>query len=241
LILLSFDTETTGLDPLQDRVIEVGAVLYSTGQKRCLESSGYLVKSDVPITEHITELTGITQTAVDKFGYDSKTALEALLDLINLCDAVVGQNIIQFDKEFLKGWTKRENVSFPNKLWVDTLTDLPNTEGKHLSYMACDAGFINLFPHSALADAQTVIKLISMHDIDAVIERAKNPTIAILAHQKREDNFLAKQRKFKWNSHYKVWWRIVKDMDKAEIIRSSPFDISVAPPEILISELRYGN
>jgi len=238
-VLLGFDFETTGLSPDADRVIELGAILYSTSQKKCLESSGYLVKSDVPVSEHITRLTGITQAAVNRFGYDAQDGLEAFLDMAVQADAFVGQNIIQFDKRFLEAWAKRHGLVVPNKLWIDSRTDLPGVESKHLGYMAADAGFLNLFPHSALSDVQTVIKLVSMHDIDKVIERAQSPNVILLAHQKREDNSLAKARKFRWNSDLKVWWKVIKQMDMAEEIKAASFNVSVAPPEILLEKLWY--
>jgi len=239
MIVLGFDTETTGLDPNVDQVIEVGAILWSTGQHKCLESSGYLVKSDVPVSEHITKLTGITQAAVDKFGYASRGALEAFLDMADQADAFVGQNVIQFDKRFLETWAKREGVVVPNKLWIDSRTDLPGVESKHLGYMAADAGFLNLFPHSALSDVQTVIKLLDMHDINKVVERAQSPNVVLLSKQKFDDNELAKKRKFRWNSNFKIWWRVVKQMDVDEIVKEAPFDISYAPPEILVEQLWY--
>ena len=127
----------------------------------------------------------------------------------------------------------------PTKLWIDTLTDLPGIEGKHLGYQAADHGFLNLFPHSALADVQTVIKLIGMHDMNKILERAQSPTIAILAHQKREDNSLAKARKFRWNPDYGVWWKVVKQMDLKDEEAKASFNISLAPPEILIEKLWY--
>ena len=43
MILLSLDFETTGLDPANDRVIEVGAVLWSTAQHRVLAAVDCLV------------------------------------------------------------------------------------------------------------------------------------------------------------------------------------------------------
>lgn len=238
-VLLSLDFETTGLDFVQDRIIEVGAVLWSTGQAKCLESSGYLVKTDVPISARITEITSITQAAVDRFGYESKDALEALLDLAAQADAFAGQNVKRFDKLFLENWAKRHNLAVPNKLWIDTYSDLPGVEGKHLGYMAADAGFLNLFPHSALADAQTVIKLISMYDINKVIERAQSPDVVLVAHQKIEDNKLAKDRKFRWNPEYKLWWRLTKQMDVDTVVKDAPFDISFAGPEVLIDKLLH--
>ena len=239
MLLLALDFETTGTDKAQDRVTEVGAILYSTGQKKCLESSGYLVKSDVPVPAHITKLTGITQSALDKFGYDSHDALEALLDLAAQADAYVGQNVKRFDKFFLEAWAQREKLTVPNKLWIDTRTDLPGVESKHLGYMAADHGFLNLFPHSALSDCQTVIKLVEFYDINQIMERAQSPEVVLIAHQKFENNADAKALKFAWNSDYKIWWRVTKQMDIDEIIKAAPFDISYAPPEILIEKLWY--
>jgi DNA polymerase-3 subunit epsilon len=239
LILLGVDFETTGLDRDKDRIIEVGAILYSTGQGKCIESSGYLVKSDVPVSAEITRLTGITQSAVDKFGYPSRNALESFLDLAEQADAFIGQNVIRFDKLFLENWAKREGLVMPNKLWIDTRTDLPNVDSKSLPYMAADAGFLNLFPHSALADVQTVIKLVAMHDINKVVERAQSPTLIVLAHHKFEDNKLAKKRKYVWNADYKIWWKVIKQMDLEAERAEAPFSISIAPPEISLMKLWY--
>lgn len=240
MILCALDFESTGLDVVNDRVTEVGAILYSTNQKRTLEISGYLVKSDKPISTEASKLTGITQAAIDKFGYQSADALDALLDLMAQADAIIGQNVIQFDKCMLESWAQRENKAIPNKLWIDSRIDL-EIEGKHLQYMCADEGWLNLFPHSAVSDCQSVLKLISTRDINKIVERAQSPTIVILAHQKREDNELAKKRKFRWNPEYSAWWRAIKQMDLDEIVKEAPFNISIAPPEILLSKLWYGN
>lgn len=248
MIILSFDLETTGLDAVKDRPIEVGAILYSTGQRKCIESAGYLVKSDVPVSEEITKITGITQAAVDKFGFPSAEALDNLNAMAEVADAFIGQNCIRFDKRFYDNWCNREQKSTVNKLWIDTRTDLPGVEGKHLGYMAADAGFLNMFPHAALSDSQTVIKLLEHYSIkngpsylDSVVARAQSPTIVILAHQSRADNDLAKRMKFRWNPDRKIWWLTAKQMDLSDIVSKAKFDVSVAPPEILVEDLWYAS
>ena len=238
MLLCALDFESTGLSPENDRITEVGGILYSTGQNRVLETIGYLVKSDRQIPDEITRLTGITNAAVTKFGYDSIDGLEALLDMMNLADAIIGQNVIRFDKRMLEAWAKREGRVVPNKLWIDTRTDL-EIEGKHLQYMCADEGWLNLFPHSAISDCQSVLKLVSTRDINKVVERAQSPTVVLLSHQDRTDNDLAKKRKFRWNPDYKCWWRTVKQMDVDAIVKEAPFNISFAPPEILIEKLWY--
>jgi DNA polymerase III epsilon subunit-like protein len=232
-----------------DRPIEVGGILFSTGQRRVLESSGYLVKSDgVPVSAKITELTGISQAAIDRYGYEPKDALESWLDLANQADAIVGQNIKRFDKPFFENWCKRHNLVMPNKLWIDTRFDLPNTEGRTLSLMAAEAkdpvtgrhcGFVNTNPHNALSDCETVLKLIEMHDINKVVERAQSPEVVLVGHQKFENNADAKALKFGWNSDYRIWFRITKQMDVDEIVKAAKFDVSFATPEISIDKLMY--
>jgi DNA polymerase III epsilon subunit-like protein len=238
MLVLSIDFESTGLNVAEDHVIEVGMALYSTGQRKILESSGYLVKSDKPISEEITKITGIHPSAVEKFGFDSKDALQTVIELIQVADAVAGQNVIQFDKRMLESWGKRESASIPDKLWLDTLTDLPGVEGKHLGYMAADAGFLNLFPHSALTDCLTVVKLLMGHDIDKVVERAKSPLVVLQAHQDRANNDQAKKLKFRWKPERKIWWKVVKEMDVDELVKSAPFDISIEK-DTPVEELWY--
>lgn len=249
MIILSLDFETTGLDVVEDRPIEVGAALYTTGQNRLLETAGYLVKSDKTITSEITEITGITQAAVNKFGYESRTGLDNLLAMIQVADAFIGQNVIRFDKRVLETWGQREKVAIPEKLWIDTRTDLVNyrtkkpVEGKHLGYMAADAGFLNLFPHGAITDCLTVLKLVDHYapgnQFDLVVERAKSPTLVLIAKVSFADNQLAKDRKFRWNPGYKIWWKTVKQLDLDEEVAQAKFDISIAGPEISIEKLWY--
>lgn len=238
MILMGFDMESTGLDVQNDQAIEVGLLLYTTAQKRSLESSGFLVKTTLPISPFITGLTGITKAATEKFGYESRDALETVIDAMNSADAIVGQNVIRFDKRLLQAWAAREGLALPEKLWIDTLTDLPGVEAKSLSYMACDAGFLNLFPHGALTDVQTCIKLVSMHDLDKVIERAKAPLVILKAHVSYDTNALAKARKYRWFAESKLWWKAVKQMDVAEETKHEEFDVSFVT-DIPFEKLQY--
>ena len=248
-ILLSLDVETTGLNTATDQVLEVGAILYSTGLGKCLESSGYLVKTTLPITEEITKLTGIHPAAVEKFGYESDCALDALLNMMDRADAFIGQNVIRFDKRIIESWAARFNKKIPEKLWIDTRTDLPGVTGATLALMAANAedpkthnkiGFLNLFPHSALSDCQTVLKLIEPHDIDAIIERAKSPVVVLRAHVSYETNALAKSRKYSayyLDGKFQFWWKIVKQIDLPAETGHGEFDVDfvtdVAPETLM--------
>jgi DNA polymerase III subunit epsilon len=237
LILLSFDLETTGLDLQKDQPIEVGAVLYSTGQNKIMEAASYLVKTTLPITAEITSITGIHQVAVDKFGFSSQDGLVNLLGMMKDADAIIGHNVIRYDRNILLSWANRERMQLPEKLWIDTRTDLPGIQSNKLQYMAADHGFLNLFPHSALTDALTVVKLVSTHDINEVVKLAQSPLVVLVGKQSRADNSLAKTAKFAWNPDYKIWWKIVKECQLEGL--TFPFPVEKAGPEVLVEKLWY--
>lgn len=221
MLLLSLDFETTGLDPNSDRVIEVGAVLYTTSYDQQLMTQGYLVDHEVPISAEITKITGIRKGMIDTFGLSSKTGLTMLLNMVDLCDAVVGQNIIDFDIPFAKNWCLREKEEWPERLLIDTKTDLPGVESKHLGYMAADAGFLNPFPHRAVSDCMTVLKLVSAHNIDDVVALAKSPRVTIAASVNFQNNHLAKQLKYRWSPERKIWYKVIKEVDYEKELKAA--------------------
>lgn len=230
-VLLSFDMETTGLDLQKDQPIEVGLVLYSTGQHRILNTNGFLVKTTLPISLEINEKTGLTAAAVEKFGWASSEGLEMVEDAMEQADYIIGHNVRRFDRNIYRSWLTREHWenSYANqKIWIDTFADLPYTVPKgQLGHMAADHGFLNLFAHSAVADCETVLKLASFYGIDLLIERAKSPEIVLQAMHSRNDNDKAKKAKFRWNPDNKIWWKAVKECDVDIAASQAPFNVAV--------------
>jgi DNA polymerase III epsilon subunit-like protein len=244
MLVLSLDFETTGLNAETDRVIEIGAILYSSVQKKCLTSEGLLVKSDVPIKPEVTKVTGITQEAVNRFGYDSEDGLYVILNMAEDADAFIGYNIRSFDRLFLENWASRltnelGGRELPDKPYIDLYYDLPwQVPVGKLSHLAADHGILNLFPHSALADAQTVLAIAEKYDFNFLLKRAQSPVIVLRSHQNRNENDIVKQApwKFRWSPKLQWWWKAVKEQDVDEIIASAPFRISIEK-EILPEEL----
>jgi len=232
MILLSLDLETTGLDVVNDRVIEFGAVLYSTGQKKCLDNQGVLVKTDVPISPAITKITGIHPAAVERFGYEPDDVFPIIEGMMENADAIIGYNCRRFDKRVLSEWCIRLNGNthaIPS-LWIDLYQDLPwQVPVGKLGHVAADHGILNLFPHSALADAQTVLAIAEKYDPEELLHRAQSPVVVLQARQDRASNDLVKQApfKFRWCPSHKIWWKPVKQQDVDEIIQSAPFPITV--------------
>ncbi len=234
MILGILDFETTGTDPLQDRVWEAGQIIYSTSQQRVLESTGYLVATDRPICAQAAEKMHVNPAVMlamlKKFGYDEQDSLLGILDWLKKVDAVAGHNINQFDWEMLRNWTNRYNAILPPMVLIDTMWDLPGVQGRQLQHMAADDGFLNLSPHCALADCQTTLKLIEnrLPVFDKIVERAKSPIVILQSLQDRDNNQQAKDRKFHWNDQPgHIWWKAVKEIDVDAIAKEAPFDVSI--------------
>ncbi len=107
-----------------------------------------------------------------------------------------------------------------------------------LSHVAADHGILNLFPHSALADCQTVLALGGKYDWDLLVKRAQSPIVILRSRQGRNENDLVKEApfKFRWNPDKKIWWKPVKQQDVDEVINAAGFEISIEK-ELSIEEL----
>ncbi len=91
------DLETTGLNPTEDRIIEIGVVRYVDGQEK--ETFETLVNPDVPIPDFITKLTGITDKDVLK-----SPQINEVFDSLSLFignSPIIGHQI-NFDAAFLE-------------------------------------------------------------------------------------------------------------------------------------------
>ena len=57
---IAFDVETTGLNPKEERIIELGAVLFENGQ--AVQKFNTLVNAEVEVSEFISNLTHIRKS-----------------------------------------------------------------------------------------------------------------------------------------------------------------------------------
>jgi len=233
MIITTLDFEATGLDKNKDRIIEAALILYSTGQNRILESTGFLIQSDgVPVTEEITGITGITQVAVDKFGYAPEVALEEVILYAGQSDAIMAHNGERFDRKMLENSAQRLGIPLPMRTWVDTMIDIPGVKGEQLITMCAKAGVLMPGAHGAMVDASSTLEMARRHSQDPtksfekMLERAQSPLVLIQSHQARGNNSDAKKLRFRWNPERKIWWRAVKEMDMPELVQQAPFDVS---------------
>jgi DNA polymerase III alpha subunit (gram-positive type) len=218
MIVAGLDIESTGLDKVKDRPIEVGVALWTTKYHRSLDTRAILVQSDgVPVTAEITEITGITQSMVDNFGYTPEEAFDESLYFVDRADAIVAFNGKRFDMPMCQQWAKRLQKQFPEKFVIDPYTDLP-MRGQELITMCAKMG-IYYDPHEAGADVGAMLRLMAKFPFEVVLERAKSPTVVIQSLQGRNENDKAKKHKFRWNPERKIWWKAVKEIDLQELAK----------------------
>ncbi|HHV98132.1 MAG TPA: PolC-type DNA polymerase III [Clostridiaceae bacterium] len=110
-----FDIETTGLDAVKDRIIEIGAVKIHKGE--IVDRFSSFVNPEIPIPEFIVKLTGIN----DEMVKDAPTIEKVLNDFLQFTGDVpfVAHNAM-FDTGFIKYNARKLGFEVSNPI-VDTL------------------------------------------------------------------------------------------------------------------------
>ena len=147
---ISIDLETTGLDPRTDKIIEIGAVRVTNGQRESTFSA--LVNPGRKLERRITELTGIRDGDLEEAPYIEEV-LPSLLQFMGE-RPLLGHSVL-FDFSFLKRAASYQKIVFEREA-VDTLKIarkyLAGLEHRSLDYL-CQYYGIDHQAHRALADA----------------------------------------------------------------------------------------
>ena len=151
------DLEMTGLNPKTDKILELAAVRVRNGQEVAVYSR--IVNPMVPLSEKITELTGITAEEAEA-GALVEEAIAEFLEFLGE-DVLVGQNVI-FDYSFLKQWAVNHKKPLEKKA-VDTLklarAFLPAEQKKDLESLCAYFAVERVHAHRALDDARETAQI----------------------------------------------------------------------------------
>ncbi len=173
----SIDTETTGTNAQADRVIEVGIVLFQSGQ--VVEKKNWLINPGRPIPPDATKVHGITDADVA----DKPSFAEVMPEIVEaLQGALPLAYNADFDRGFLLEELKRNQFSgerppaFRNDvIWLDPLTWARELQKEHRSRAlgdVCERLGISLEnAHRATDDAEA-----AGHVLAAFV---KNPNVPI--------------------------------------------------------------
>ena len=161
---ISFDVETTGLSPTNDRIIEVGAVLFENGEAS--KQYGSLINIHASIPASATAVNHITNDMIIS-APDEKTVFSALVSFFG--DAINEKTIIcahnaTFDMSFLceslmrMGYTG--SIQFVDTLSLsrELLSGLPNYKQ---DTVASHYNIINSQSHRAVSDAEVCGRILN--------------------------------------------------------------------------------
>jgi len=128
-----YDTETTGIKPEKDRIIEIAA--YDPTREKRFHT---LVNPEIPIPKAASDINHITDDMVEK----SPTFGQAGIEFTTFCDGevvLIAHNNDAFDLPFMRTEFKRSNLTFPPWPFIDSLKfarkyrpDLPRHSLQHL-------------------------------------------------------------------------------------------------------------
>ena len=156
----AFDIETTGLTPVVDRIVEIGAVRFRGDE--IIDTFVAFVNPGVPISSGAAAVNGITDDMVR-----GKPAIEEVLP--RFID-FVGQGIpvahhAPFDAGFLAFEISRLNLAVPDKPVLDTCVLpkrlFPYAGSYSLENLARFFGIESETFHRALADAMVCMKILN--------------------------------------------------------------------------------
>jgi len=161
LMVVSLDLETTGLDPVKDTILSIGAVKRDQDDK--IVQFDQLIQGAEKIPEKITDLTGITTEMLDKQGVSLADGLQALQDFV-ADTPVVGYNL-HFDEGFLLAAFRKIGQSGLSNRLIDLMPLVKKSnkflDNYRLETVLADYEIENLHPHHALSDAQATFELAS--------------------------------------------------------------------------------
>lgn len=154
---VALDLETTGLSPMRDQILEIGAARVENGAITGTYET--FVDCGVEIPARITELTGITE-AMTAGSPQLREAVEEFLEFSG--DAVLLGHNLPFDYGFMKrnvvklgGEYERHGLD-TLAIAKSTLADLP---GRALDQVAAHYGISQAHHHRALDDAVTAARI----------------------------------------------------------------------------------
>ena len=238
MLVLGLDFETTGLNTSQDKIIEIGAVLWDTVRGTPLVCLNELLWCEdiwdnaTNPKEKIEQITKIKYEDLINYGIHPCEGFEKLNQLMRTPDlvAVVAHNGDEFDKPILfnEHNAKRWGVELPDLPWIDTQYDIPygpEIPTRKLSYVATEHGLINPFPHRALFDVLTMLKIAQNYDVDWMVKISKTPFVRLIALTEFHQNDDVKAKGFIFQSSIKKWVRKIRECQLQSVKSSLGFDV----------------
>lgn len=153
------DVETSGLLPEEHEIIEIGAILVEANLIK--DQFSLLVKPKKAVTPQVEEITGITNTMLQKEGIDISLAMQQFISFLG--DLPVISHNIDFDYNFLHKACATCNMPLITNYCIDTLAlsrrKVKQVENYKLSTLAKHFKIETTQTHRSIADCQLTYRL----------------------------------------------------------------------------------
>lgn len=199
------DVETTGLDHQKDEIIEIGILKFDyfpdgsvAGLRDVLTAFN---EPAVPISQDITDLTGITDEMVAGHRID-EAAVSAFVD-----DAVI---VIAHNSSFDRKFAERYWPIFERKAWGCSMTEVEwrkhGFEGARLGYLLNGTGFFHK-AHRAVDDCYALLEVLAFElptmgapALSVLLDQVRKNTMRVWAEQSPFDlKDALKRRGYRWS------------------------------------------
>lgn len=220
MLLIGMDTETSGLSPQENQIIEIGAVAWDVELKTPVSFYHAFIRNKEPLSDKIIEITGLSDDLLAKYGTTEEVALQGYRDFCFGGDYQVAHNA-PFDKGFVEAAYERNGILAPDLKWLDTSKDVPypaHFKSSALIPLAAYHGFVNPFPHRAVTDTLTMMRVLSNYDIQKIIDNACEPKLVLWAKTTYKEKEKAKASGFYYNGDRKMWFKTIFERDLSEEI-----------------------
>ena len=210
------DTETTGLNPTTDKIIELGIVVFEystdTGQAyRVLEVFNELEDPGMPIPPESTKIHNITDAMVAGKRIDDN-AVKALMSDVSI--------VIAHNANFDRGFVEARLPFFADKPWACSFAQVPwKSEGfgsAGLEFLAYRYGF-HFDGHRASVDCQALLEVLQSElpvsggkVMKALLANARANEIKVWAlNAPFDQKDKLKGRGYRWEAERKTWTALV--------------------------------
>jgi DNA polymerase-3 subunit epsilon len=214
---LILDSETTGLDPARDEIIELAMLKFEYGSDgtiyRVLDQFARLREPTVTIPIEITKLTGITGEMVA-----GKIITQEEVEHFASSAAVVIAHNAAFDRRFVE----RAFPVFNTKPWACSMSQVDweqeGFDGAKLGYLLGGCGLFH-DGHRADEDCRALLEVLSRPlpstgevGLKRLLDTARKPTMRVWAENAPFDfKDILKARGYRWNDgsdgRPRSWWR----------------------------------
>lgn len=248
------DTETTGMDPDDDEIIELALVPFEFDKEgniyRILPAYNAFQDPGIPIPEIITQITGITDDMVK----GQKIDLEEVSKVLSEAVIVIAHNA-RFDRPFVENLLS----DFNDIAWACSIADIEwnkeGFEGVKLEFLAYKFGFF-YEGHRATIDCQAGIEILSRKFpksgkpvLSGLLMSARRTDIRLWAEGAPFDRKdILKKRGYRWspgeNGKRKAWY---KDLSEDELDEEMRYlndsiysrSVGVLPTDKFNAKVRY--